>query len=508
MFDNKHPGEVYEAANKGHSGTLAYKWLDKPLRNVQLTMASGRDDFNLYGTLEYKYHGTTQNEAQRKTKATFEKVSELLSKQAITESFEPYEQDSRLIFEAENGTPLALGVGSGEHENTQLQITTGYLEKDDGSRQVILSSLELEEAKFKNALSDILGALAVATEVTYKDIARRAMPEYSIPVTPPNPKTAEKLPEAQTQNEAQEESLHKPEITFEDIGGQEELKQELKKLAAAISHPEVYKSWGAKPPKGLLFHGPPGTGKTMAARALAAEAGVPFFSASGSEFVEQFVGVGASRVRDLFTKAKENAPCIVFIDEIDGVGRQRGSGGDGGSDEYAQTLDQLLTEMDGFEQNTNVTVVASTNRRDVLDPALLRPGRFDKELEVGMPDAAGRRHIFEIHSKKATESAGRELFEANVNLEEVARQSNNFNGADIAEVVRRVLEEKAYQEIQQGFRPPAVNMQEILDGLTAVRREKTSSSHRRAGFGNREEEQPKQNFSSKIAARADSLPIS
>ena len=192
----------------------------------------------------------------------------------------------------------------------------------------------------------------------------------------------------------------KGKISFKDIAGYQESKQDLEEVVEFLKFPKKFESVGAKIPKGVLLVGPPGTGKTMIARAVAGEADVPFFSISGSEFVEMFVGVGASRVRDLFAKAKKNAPCIIFIDEIDAVGRRRGSGMGGGHDEREQTLNQILTEMDGFEQGANVIVVAATNRVDVLDPALLRPGRFDRRVTVGLPDRKEREAILKKHFEK------------------------------------------------------------------------------------------------------------
>ncbi len=190
---------------------------------------------------------------------------------------------------------------------------------------------------------------------------------------------------------------NKPTITFADVAGVEEAKQELAEVVEFLKYPEKFNALGARIPRGVLLVGPPGTGKTLLARAVAGEAGVPFFSISGSEFVEMFVGVGASRVRDLFDQAKRNAPCIVFVDEIDAVGRQRGAGLGGSHDEREQTLNQILVEMDGFDTNTNVIVVAATNRPDVLDPALLRPGRFDRQVVLDRPDIKGRREILDVH---------------------------------------------------------------------------------------------------------------
>jgi cell division protease FtsH len=220
----------------------------------------------------------------------------------------------------------------------------------------------------------------------------------------------------------------KPTITFADVAGQEEAKQDLTEVVEFLKFPDKFAALGARIPRGVLMVGPPGTGKTLLSRAVAGEAGVPFFSISGSEFVEMFVGVGASRVRDLFDQAKRNAPCIVFIDEIDAVGRQRGAGLGGSHDEREQTLNQILVEMDGFDTNTNVIVIAATNRPDVLDPALIRPGRFDRQVILDAPDVKGRIAVLKVHTK------GKPIAE-DVNLEVIARQTPGFSGADLANAV-------------------------------------------------------------------------
>src|SRR5207253_108990 len=221
---------------------------------------------------------------------------------------------------------------------------------------------------------------------------------------------------------------NKPTVTFADVAGVEEAKQELQEIVEFLKYPEKFVALGARIPKGLLLVGPPGTGKTLISRAVAGEAGVPFFSISGSEFVEMFVGVGASRVRDLFDQAKRNSPCIVFVDEIDAVGRQRGAGLGGSHDEREQTLNQILVEMDGFDTNTNVIVIAATNRPDVLDPALLRPGRFDRQVVLDRPDIKGRKAILDVHVR------GKPL-DKNVELLRIAQISPGFSGADLANVV-------------------------------------------------------------------------
>jgi len=220
----------------------------------------------------------------------------------------------------------------------------------------------------------------------------------------------------------------KPAITFADVAGVEEAKQELSEIVEFLKYPEKFVALGARIPKGCLLVGPPGTGKTLLSKAVAGEAGVPFYSISGSEFVEMFVGVGASRVRDLFDQAKKNSPCIVFVDEIDAVGRQRGAGLGGGHDEREQTLNQLLVEMDGFDTNTHVIVIAATNRPDVLDPALLRPGRFDRHVTLDRPDIKGRRAILDVHARNKP-------LDSTVDLDVLARQTPGFSGADLANLI-------------------------------------------------------------------------
>lgn len=219
----------------------------------------------------------------------------------------------------------------------------------------------------------------------------------------------------------------KDKVTFKEIAGSDEAKQDLEEIVEFLKFPKKFESVGARIPKGVMLVGPPGTGKTLLARAVAGEAGVPFFSISGSEFVEMFVGVGASRVRDLFAKAKKNAPCIIFVDEIDAVGRRRGSGMGGGHDEREQTLNQILVEMDGFEQGTNVIVLAATNRADVLDPALLRPGRFDRRVNIGLPDRKDREAILKVHFAKKP-------IDSHVDLNSLAAKSAGSSGADLANI--------------------------------------------------------------------------
>ncbi|MGB8701743.1 MAG: ATP-dependent zinc metalloprotease FtsH2 [Thermosynechococcaceae cyanobacterium] len=244
-------------------------------------------------------------------------------------------------------------------------------------------------------------------------------------------------------------------VKFEDVAGIEEAKEELQEVVTFLKKPERFTAVGARIPKGVLLVGPPGTGKTLLAKAIAGEAGVPFFSISGSEFVEMFVGVGASRVRDLFKKAKENAPCIIFIDEIDAVGRQRGAGIGGGNDEREQTLNQLLTEMDGFEGNSGIIIVAATNRPDVLDSALLRPGRFDRQVTVDTPDIKGRLEILSVHARD-------KKLAQEVSLEAIARRTPGFSGADLA----NLLNEAAILTARR--RKDAITMLEVDDAVDRV----------------------------------------
>jgi cell division protease FtsH len=250
-------------------------------------------------------------------------------------------------------------------------------------------------------------------------------------------------------------SVDAPKITFRDVAGVDEAVQELQEIKEFLENPKRFQALGARIPKGVLLYGPPGTGKTLLARAVAGEAGVPFFSISGSDFVEMFVGVGASRVRDLFEQAKQNSPCIIFMDEIDAVGRHRGAGMGGGHDEREQTLNQLLVEMDGFEMKDNIILIAATNRPDILDPALLRPGRFDRQVVVDRPDRKGRRQILEVHTR------GKPLAKQ-IDLDALAGQTPGFTGADLANLIN----EAALLTARQNRREIA--MDELEEGIMRV----------------------------------------
>ncbi len=259
--------------------------------------------------------------------------------------------------------------------------------------------------------------------------------------------------------------MDKPSATFDDVAGADEAKQELYEVVEFLKAKEKFQSLGARIPKGVLLVGPPGTGKTLMARAVAGEAGVPFFSISGSEFVEMFVGVGASRVRDLFEQAKRHAPCIVFVDEIDAVGRQRGAGLGGSHDEREQTLNQILTEMDGFDTNTSVIVLAATNRPDILDPALLRPGRFDRRVVLNIPDLAGREAILKVHSKDKP-------IDKDVKLDVIAKQTAGFSGADLENLVNEAAILAARRNLK------TVRMLELEESIDKVLMGPERKSHR------------------------------
>ncbi|HBV99299.1 MAG: cell division protein FtsH [Peptococcaceae bacterium BICA1-7] len=250
----------------------------------------------------------------------------------------------------------------------------------------------------------------------------------------------------------------KKKVTFADVAGADEVKEELAEIVEFLKNPKKFNELGAKIPKGVLLFGSPGTGKTLLARAVAGEAGVPFFTISGSDFVEMFVGVGASRVRDLFEQAKKSAPCIVFIDEIDAVGRQRGAGLGGGHDEREQTLNQLLVEMDGFAPNEGIIIIAATNRPDILDPALLRPGRFDRQVVVDVPDLAGRKEILKVHVR------GKPLAD-NVDLEVLARRTPGFTGADLANMVNEAaLLSARFEKHEIGMKELESSIERVIAG--------------------------------------------
>ena len=254
---------------------------------------------------------------------------------------------------------------------------------------------------------------------------------------------------------AKQMSVDAPKITFRDVAGANEAVQELHEIKEFLENPKKFQGLGARIPKGVLLYGPPGTGKTLLARAVAGEAGVPFFSISGSDFVEMFVGVGASRVRDLFEQAKQNSPCIIFMDEIDAVGRHRGAGMGGGHDEREQTLNQLLVEMDGFEMKDNIILIAATNRPDILDPALLRPGRFDRQIVVDRPDREGRKQILEVHTR------GKPLAK-NLDLDVLAGQTPGFTGADLANLINEAALLTARSDKRE------ITMHELEEGIMRV----------------------------------------
>jgi cell division protease FtsH len=254
---------------------------------------------------------------------------------------------------------------------------------------------------------------------------------------------------------AKQVSVDAPKVTFKDVAGIDETVEELEEIKEFLENPKKFQQLGARIPKGVLLFGPPGTGKTLLARAVAGEAGVPFFSISGSDFVEMFVGVGASRVRDLFAQAKQNSPCIIFMDEIDAVGRHRGTGMGGGHDEREQTLNQLLVEMDGFEMKDNIILIAATNRPDILDPALLRPGRFDRQIVVDRPDRAGRQAILEVHTR------GKPIAK-HIDLDTLAAQTPGFTGADLANLVN----EAALLAARHGKK--IIDMPELEEGIMRV----------------------------------------
>ncbi|PNY10035.1 ATP-dependent zinc metalloprotease ftsh chloroplastic-like [Trifolium pratense] len=302
------------------------------------------------------------------------------------------------------------------------------------------------DANWGDAILDLLGNLAFPLILLGSLLLRSSR---NNPVDGPN------LPFGLGRNKAKFQMEPNTGVTFEDVAGVDEAKQDFQEIVEFLQTPEKFSSLGAKIPKGVLLVGPPGTGKTLLAKAIAGEAKVPFFSLSGSEFIEMFVGVGASRVRDLFNKAKENSPCLIFIDEIDAVGRQRGTGIGGGNDEREQTLNQLLTEMDGFSGNTGVIVIAATNRPEILDSALLRPGRFDRQVTVGLPDIRGRKEILKVHSNNKRLDKG-------ISLSVIAMRTPGFSGADLANLMNEAA-------ILAGRRrKEKITMKEIDDSIDRI----------------------------------------
>jgi cell division protease FtsH len=319
----------------------------------------------------------------------------------------------RVTLKGETGKPREVTLFDSKDDNKQLFNGTQLYEKMSKNGVVYDSPRAVDNSGLQNLLFNLFvaAALVLAISIVIRRSANSSGQAMSF-----------------GKSKARFQMQAKTGVMFDDVAGIDEAKEELAEVVTFLQQPERFTALGAKIPRGVLLVGSPGTGKTLMAKAIAGEAGVPFFSISGSEFVEMFVGVGASRVRDLFKKAKENAPCLIFIDEIDAVGRQRGVGLGGGSDEREQTLNQLLTEMDGFEGNLGVIVIAATNRPDVLDTALLRPGRFDRQVTVDLPDCKGRLAILTVHAQSKKMSA-------EVSLDEVARRTIGFSGADLANLL-------------------------------------------------------------------------
>jgi len=325
-------------------------------------------------------------------------------------------QDNQVSKIEVNGDYLEVVTTEGQHFSSRKETGVSILQLLEQSG-VAAGSIEIEvqEPKFSflTIFLSLLPVLVFAALIIY--MVRKSRGAMSQMMN---------IGKSQARNVAE----NKPDVTFDDMAGAEEAKQEMEEIVEFLRYPEKFAKWGAKIPRGVLLSGPPGTGKTLISRAIAGEAEVPFFSISGSEFVEMFVGVGASRVRDLFTRARAAAPAIIFIDEIDAVGRRRGAGMGGGNDEREQTLNQILVQMDGFDDRTNVIVIAATNRPDILDTALLRPGRFDRRIMLDLPDTKGREAILQVHLK------GKPLA-PEVDVLNLARQTHGFSGADLANLV-------------------------------------------------------------------------
>jgi cell division protease FtsH len=347
---------------------------------------------------------------------------------------------SRVLLSPDTGTALVV-ENDGQRANVNLAPDKDLLKLLNDHNVDIAVQPSREAAPWQQAIGSLLFPLLLLGGLFF--LLRRAQGGGGNPAMNFGKSKARVQMEPQTQ------------VTFGDVAGIEGAKLELTEVVDFLKNPDRFTAVGAKIPKGVLLVGPPGTGKTLLAKAVAGEAGVPFFSISGSEFVEMFVGVGASRVRDLFEQAKKNAPCIVFIDEIDAVGRQRGAGLGGGNDEREQTLNQLLTEMDGFEGNTGIIIVAATNRPDVLDAALMRPGRFDRQVVVDRPDYAGRLQILEVHARGKT-------LAKDVDLDKVARRTPGYTGADLANLLNEAAILAARHQLSE------ISMDEVNDAIERV----------------------------------------
>lgn len=473
----ENPDLIFKALKRGVSGELGRYLLESPVDKASVELRAGKGTFNLLGRVSLNFEARYDR-----------KIRDEAIRQAVAQRFLVNNPDRRVverggnfIVTAPRGTKFVLGKRAVGFDDTV--ISTGFVESQvSGESLQLVPAPSSSRGSYDRVMADFIDVFKATIEEAYR-ADKKTPPNEELVLRPPKVganglrgRSEELFGEIKTPDELLGKlEIEKPDVTFEDIGGQAEAKKEIQGIAFALKNPELYKKWGTKPPKGIILYGPPGTGKTLMAKALASQAEARFFHVKASDIASKWYGDSEKIVEGIFELASSTGEnTIIFFDEIDAIAPQR----EDAHEATHKVISTLLENMDGIASQDNVIVVASTNRLGLIDPALLRPGRFDRWVEVPLPDEEGRKQIFGIHMKKAQEVAGRDLFN-NVNLETIISETKKFTGADIAEIIRRVLEEKVRQE-GMGLQPEKVTTEDILREIKNY--ERTRETKRAIGF--------------------------
>ncbi|HEX3569177.1 MAG TPA: ATP-binding protein [Candidatus Saccharimonadales bacterium] len=465
------PDELYRAAEHQGKGPLTNMMMEAPLHGVTLDLRTNGSTFGLYGAVKYsdEKHGATD---------AFAEIKEPITERAVERGAEVMERGGFLVVTDLRSTPLVIGPGTKYDNRDSILVTTGDIEEGYERYVEIVPSPELTKENLENALGNVLGALALVVNVAY---AKADAPHRRVITVARPPKTHEE----RMFEVFHDESTHiveevaegllvaKTEVSLDDIGGQTEAKEEIKALADGIAHPESYKEWGIRPPKGILLQGPPGTGKTLMARALASEADAKFFAITPTDIASKWYGDSEQKTQEIFDQAAEEERAIIFIDEIDAMTPKR----EGSHEASRRVLSVVLQNMDGMKEDGNVTLVAATNRPDDIDPAIKRPGRFDRHVNMNLPDEAGRQEVLDIHMRNALEVAQRDLFAPDFDLEAVAKATPGYSGVDLAEIIRRTLESKRREQRKTGVRSGLVTNEDALHEIQNYEHVKQSGAN-------------------------------
>lgn len=469
------PDLLFEAIQSGVSGEVGKILLEKPVESLEVNVLSGLEDFNYLAKVnpDFTWEQKQNSGTERITTSVVKRYSGLT------------ERGGNLIVTAPRGTRIVVSIRTGFGE--RIGITTGILEERFGDGAVQLAPApKITRESFENTTADFTEFLEAYIKEFYKE-TKKPSPDEELVIKSPKQLLGERgrgrLRDMTTpEGLIGKIEIERPSVSFAEIGGQTNAKREIEGLAFALSNPDLYRKWGTKPPKGIILYGPPGTGKTLMARALASQANARFFHIEASDISSKWYGESEEIVKSIFELANaSDEKTIVFFDEVDAVAPHR----TGAHEATQRVLATLLENMDGIVAKENVVVVASTNRLDAIEPALLRAGRFDRWVEVPLPDEDGRRQIFEIHMRKAAEVAERDLFN-HVNLDEVVAKTEKSSGADIAEIVRRSLEEKVREEGTTGQEPDVITTEDIIKEIKGY--ERTRETRRSIGFPTRSQQ--------------------